>query len=101
MTVSEIEQKLIDTDAKWSHDVKVKDGWVCTGCGELDKELLESHHTKPKNMFPELAHDLDNGECKCLACHAREHIQNIIVYNMILARLARVLYKRLYPGREI
>jgi len=86
-------------DIKWSQDVKIKDRWVCTDCGELDRELLESHHTQPKDMFPELAHSLDNGQCLCVACHARVHRGNHVVCNMILARLGVILYSRLYPEK--
>jgi len=83
---------------KWSHDVKVKDGFVCTGCGELDKELLESQHTKPREVFPELAYDLDNGECLCIPCHAEKHKDSLTLYYKILARGFDILYKRTRGG---
>lgn len=89
------EEKLRD----WSRQVKIKGGWVCK-CGELDKELLESHHIEPVKVSPEKQYDLDNGQCLCLWCHAEAHITDRAVYNMILARLAVILYKRLYPRKE-
>ena len=83
-------EKLID----WSRQVKVKDGWVCQDCGELDRELLESHHTHPKAEYPELAFDLDNGQCTCIPCHAERHKDNPVVVSMILLRLELIIYKR-------
>lgn len=91
-----LEQKLLD----WSRDVKIAGGWVCKDCGELDIELLESHHIKPKDLFPELMYKLDNGECVCLWCHAKAHKNDLDVRNQILARLAVKLYTRLYPNKE-
>lgn len=99
--IEEIRKTLEDKASKWSRDVKIKDGYVCTGCGELDKELLESHHTKPKDMFPELAYDLDNGECKCLLCHANKHKGDLMLYYKILARLGLILYNRIRPKQNI
>lgn len=89
--------------ADWSKQVKIKDHYVCQGpdCGEMDRSLLESHHSNPKEQFPELALDLDNGECLCLPCHAHEHRANAYIYNMILARLAKILYLRIYPNRTL
>ncbi len=74
--------------------MKIKDNWVCQDCGELDRELLESHHSNPKAEYPELAYDLDNGECICLTCHAKRHKDNPAVFAMILLRLELILYKR-------
>jgi hypothetical protein len=86
---------------EWSHNVKVKAGWVCVECGELDVELLESHHIKPKAQYPALALDIDNGKCVCMPCHAAEHKNNSYIANMILARLAKVLWNRTHPDRQI
>lgn len=86
------EQKLMD----WSREVKIKDHWVCQDCGELDKFLLESHHTNPKSEYPELAFDLDNGECVCLTCHANRHKDNPIIFAKILLRLEMILNNRLH-----
>lgn len=30
---------------------------------------LESHHIRPKSIFPELAYDLSNGIALCSVCH--------------------------------
>ena len=98
--VSDLSRMAEDRLRDWSRDVKIAGGWVCK-CGEIDRELLESHHKKPKHSHPELTYVLDNGECICLMCHAIEHKDNPIVQNMVLARLALILYKRLYPGKEL
>lgn len=86
----------VDELADWSRQVKIKAGCVCEfpGCGELDRKLLESHHEKPKDLFPELAKDIKNGKCLCIYHHAVEHWDNEVVRNKILARLAIVLYLR-------
>lgn len=82
--------------AEWSLDVKIRAGWVCEhpGCGELDRELLESHHIKSKYYFPELALDPENGKCLCLWHHAVAHRKDPRVRDAILARLAVKLYLR-------
>lgn len=98
--VAELAEHLNQRMFIWSRDVKIKGGWVCGKCGELDRELLESHHIKPKHIFPELAYEVDNGECTCLWCHAIAHQDNIVICNQILARLAVKLYFRLYPSKR-
>lgn len=99
--VEELEGHFEQKALNWSQQVKMKGGWVCKtpGCGEIDKDLLESHHIKPVYLFPELQYDLDNGECLCLWCHAFAHQDNMIVCNKILARLGVKLYYRLYPNK--
>jgi len=109
MTEVEVDQKSIEAiratleqqQMDWSRQVKTKDGWVCQDCGELDQELLEAHHIKPKAMFPDDALKVANGTCVCIPCHAKRHKANLWVYNLIMVRLAKVLYRRLYPGKEI
>ena len=76
--------------AGWSRDVKIKAGWVCEfpNCGQINKNLLESHHIEPAVQFPEKAQDIDNGTCLCIYHHAVAHWDDVIIRNMILARLA-------------
>lgn len=93
--------QLEDKQAKWSMNVKIRDGWVCQYCGEVDVKLLESHHIKPKEQFPELADDLENGKCACMWCHAwKGHKDNKPVRDMILARLCVILVLRQFPKRK-
>lgn len=73
-----IKQYHDDKDVQWSLGVKIRAGWVCEelGCGEGvggDKKLLEAHHIKPKEQFPELRCDPKNGKCLCLFHHAAAH----------------------------
>ena len=86
----------VDEFADWSRQVKIKGGQVCEfpDCGQIDRKLLESHHTKPKVEFPELAKDINNGECLCIYHHAVKHWSNEVIRNKILARLAIILYLR-------
>lgn len=97
--VNAIKKFHADRDAQWAVEVKIKAGWVCQKCGELAKDMLEAHHKKPKSQYQDLRHDSDNGECLCIYCHALAHTGTVRYY--ILARLAVVLYRRLYPGKEV
>lgn len=87
-----IEQYHMDKDVRWSLDVKVKAFHACEVCGA--RKLLESHHIKPKEQYPELRHELDNGECTCLWRHALLHKDNPVIQNMILLRLVAALTER-------
>ena len=82
---------------KWATEVKIKDGWVCKRCGELDRTLLESHHIKTKSENPEYMFDVNNGKCLCLWCHALAHWSNVAIRTMILARLGLITGKRNHP----
>jgi len=87
----------VDEELKnWSQEVKIKAGWVCN-CGELDKTLLDAHHKKPKSTHPELALDVDNGECICLWGHAVEHRNDRRICEHLLARLACIIFPRFFP----
>lgn len=79
---------------QWSRMVKIRAGWVCQAaeCGEFRPKLLESHHIKPKEDFPELELVLDNGKCLCVKCHAMEHIGKIRA--MIMERALKWAWPR-------
>ena len=98
-----IEQHFGDKDARWALGVKVRAGWVCEhpGCGEGiggDRKLLEAHHIKPKEQYPELRCNPDNGKCLCSFHHAAAHTGWARL--AILARLGLILYGRLYPHKK-
>ncbi len=78
----------------WAVGVKSRDCWVCQDCGELDKELLEAHHIKPKSKFPDLAEDIGNGRALCMLCHIRAHSGEPLSQIPILLRYLRVLMGR-------
>ncbi|MHC4646397.1 MAG: hypothetical protein ACYTBJ_12930 [Planctomycetota bacterium] len=80
-----------------SFNVKVRDGWFCKKCGELDRELLEVPHCVPVGVDPSLTYGYDDRNCSCLWCLAHEHRRGA-VRDKILARLAVILYKRLRPN---
>lgn len=96
-----IQQYHADKDLRWRMDVLMRDFFACVGCGERDRKLLESHHIKPRAQFPELAHNLDNGETDCLWRHALQHKNNPVVMNMILLRLVHILTERLYKPLSV
>ena len=81
--------------AEWALNVKIRVGWCCEECGELERRMLEAHHIKPKEIFPDLIYEFDNGQCLCMWCHAHAHADNEQVYNKILARLCLILYRRI------
>ena len=47
-----------------------RDGFACVHCGQ--KGRIEVDHVKPIRTHPELALDLGNLQCLCIACHARK-----------------------------
>jgi hypothetical protein len=89
----------ITEDSQWAFSVKVRAGWVCQECGELDRELLEAHHIKPKAKYPALANDPHNGKCLCLWCHALAHKDRPGIVRRILARLGFLLYRKFYGSQ--
>lgn len=59
---------------EWSYAVKSRDNYTCQECfGSNMKKRLCAHHIKPKETFPELAFDVDNGLTLCNPCHSRLH----------------------------
>jgi len=83
--------------AAWSIQVKMRCGNACK-CGQIQLALLDSHHIKPKALFPQYMFVLENGEIKCLWGHAAVHQNNPAVRNMILARLAVAVFPHLDPN---
>lgn len=63
---------------RWAKLVKELDNHMCKLCGS--KENLNAHHIQPKQDFPELSLDLDNGITLCKKCHGKTHGFNILTY---------------------
>ncbi len=55
----------------WSAVIKKLDNNMCKLCDS--KEGLNAHHIMPKNSFPEIALELDNGITLCKECHEEAH----------------------------
>jgi 5-methylcytosine-specific restriction endonuclease McrA len=54
-------------DLSWKQAVLEKDDYTCQICG-TDRNL-EAHHIKPIQDYPELRHNIANGQCLCHDCH--------------------------------
>ena len=57
---------------KWRDAVLEKGGYICVGCGEGDRGLLQGHHILAVSRFPELVNKVSNGEILCYKCHKKE-----------------------------
>ena len=53
--------------SKWAKAVKQQAGYKCVICGSNEK--LESHHIKPRSLYPEHEFNIENGLCLCHKCH--------------------------------
>lgn len=59
----------ITSDRQWTRAVRRRDGDACRACGQTIP--LHAHHIRPRNTYPELALELDNGITLCANCHGR------------------------------
>jgi len=55
----------------WSKTIRKLDNNMCKNCDSIKN--LNAHHIMPKNKFPELSLDLDNGVILCKKCHEQTH----------------------------
>lgn len=55
----------------WSKRVRERDKNRCVICGS--EERVHAHHMRPRERFPELAFDVDNGITLCIYHHAILH----------------------------
>lgn len=55
----------------WSKMIKKLDNYMCKSCDSTKN--LNAHHIMPKNDFPELSLELDNGITLCETCHEEAH----------------------------
>jgi len=56
---------------RWRKEVLERHNSRCVECGSY--KLVECHHIKEKDRFPELQFDVDNGTCLCFKCHSSKH----------------------------
>lgn len=54
----------------WRQKVFIRDNFTCQSCSKRGG-YLEAHHIKSKSEFPELIHDIDNGQTLCKECHKK------------------------------
>lgn len=62
----------------WSKKISEKYRCTCDGCGataESKGRKLDSHHIKPRGLFPESRFDVDNGILLCRSCHKKLHAE--------------------------
>ena len=55
----------------WSKTIKKLDNHICKLCDSKIK--LNAHHIMPKNDFPKLSLNIDNGITLCNNCHGKVH----------------------------
>jgi hypothetical protein len=55
----------------WRGKVLRKDKYLCQRCLRYGKHTAatHAHHKQPRELFPELQYDIDNGEALCTPCH--------------------------------
>lgn len=60
---------------EWRTKVLRRDKYLCMECKRYGKNVgaTHAHHIKPREDYPELQYDLNNGESLCLKCHNKRH----------------------------
>ena len=53
----------------WREAVFRRDDWTCVECGARGN--IHAHHIKQFALYPELRHDLSNGQTLCVPCHEK------------------------------
>jgi len=55
---------------EWVLAVLIRDDYECQIChARPENKLPDTHHIKPKEIFPELMYDVSNGLTLCHSCH--------------------------------
>lgn len=57
-------------DRDWRKAVFERDDYTCQACF-VKGGRLQAHHIKPYKAFPELRHELSNGQTLCVECHKK------------------------------
>ena len=59
---------------KWAKQIKARDNFTCNRCNTVATGgSIHAHHIVPKEYFPEVAFDMDNGVTLCSSCHRNIH----------------------------
>jgi 5-methylcytosine-specific restriction endonuclease McrA len=68
----DITVKMKATNKKnWRALILERDEYACQLCNDNTLDKLEAHHIKPRNLYPELELEVNNGICLCTKCHTR------------------------------
>lgn len=62
---------------EWIKEVKERDNYTCQRCRKVKRKgnrNLHAHHIKPRDEYPELIYDVDNGKTLCRSCHKTIHM---------------------------
>ena len=65
-----------DALKKWGKSVKKNNNYTCQYCGNTNKDILQAHHIKSKELFRDLEFDEGNGITLCIYCHLEAHKGN-------------------------
>lgn len=59
----------------WRDKVLRKAKYICIECARYGKRTpaTVAHHIKPREDYPEIQYQLDNGAALCEACHNKAH----------------------------
>ncbi len=72
---------------KWRRQRKValkRDNYECQDCKDTGgySKATQVHHIKHLKDRPDLAFDLDNLRCLCVACHNRQHPERFVEFRL-------------------
>lgn len=59
----------------WKKSVFIRDNYICQDCNKKDlvSKDCHAHHIKPRDEYPELIYNIDNGLTLCASCHKVKH----------------------------
>lgn len=57
-------------DREWRVKVFERDDYICQEC-KIKGGKLQAHHIKSYREYPELRHDISNGQTLCIECHKK------------------------------
>lgn len=71
---------------QWRKHVFDRDAYTCGFCGKTGGSL-HADHIRPMSLYPEIKHDLSNGQTLCKPCHAFKTRLDRIWYDNYRTRL--------------